>query len=229
MQKIQAVRVVCRVELVLIAGVVMEYWLLVEYHCNKTLIEHLKQSSLDLALLRRMSLSLASGISFLHTEFLNEQGNGKKTFKLTTDKTRHCFTCTILACVKPGVAHRDFNSRNILVRADCRLCICDMGFALPLQTAFAQVADKNTMDMSQGSKSSKGIGDNKGGANSYEQTILNDVGTIRYMAPEVLEGSLNLRDSATALRQVDMYAFGLVLWEMVTRCHDLYQGQFPSI
>lgn len=43
---------------------VVEYWLLVEYHCNKTLVEYLKQSSIDMTLLRRMSLSLASGISF---------------------------------------------------------------------------------------------------------------------------------------------------------------------
>lgn len=60
-------------------------------------------------------------------------------------------------------------------------------------------------------------------------TKLNDVGTIRYMAPEVLEGILNLRDSPVALRQVDMYAFGLVLWELASRCSDLYYlGRVPD-
>ena len=44
------------------------------------------------------------------------------------------------------------------------------------------------------------------------------------MAPEVLEGSVNLCDCRMALTQVDVYALGLVFWEVGTRCHDLYQG-----
>ena len=50
------------------------------------------------------------------------------------------------------------------------------------------------------------------------------VGTLRYMAPEVLEGAVNLRDCETALKQVDMYAMALVLWELASRCSDPYQG-----
>lgn len=50
------------------------------------------------------------------------------------------------------------------------------------------------------------------------------VGTQRYMAPEVLEGAVNLRDCEAALKQIDIYALGLVLWECAARCHDLYQG-----
>ncbi len=42
------------------------------------------------------------------------------------------------------------------------------------------------------------------------------VGTRRYMAPEVLEGAINFqRDS---FLRIDMYALGLVLWELVSRC-----------
>ena len=42
------------------------------------------------------------------------------------------------------------------------------------------------------------------------------VGTRRYMAPEVLEGAINFqRDS---FLRIDMYAFGLVLWELASRC-----------
>lgn len=44
------------------------------------------------------------------------------------------------------------------------------------------------------------------------------VGTRRYMAPEVLEGAINFqRDS---FLRIDMYAMGLVLWELVSRCTD---------
>lgn len=48
------------------------------------------------------------------------------------------------------------------------------------------------------------------------------VGTLRYMAPEVLEGAVNLRECETALKQIDVYALGLVLWELCTRCSDWY-------
>lgn len=42
------------------------------------------------------------------------------------------------------------------------------------------------------------------------------------MAPEVLEGAVNLRDCETALKQIDIYSLGLVLWELCTRCEDWY-------
>ncbi|XP_031440522.1 activin receptor type-2A isoform X2 [Clupea harengus] len=42
------------------------------------------------------------------------------------------------------------------------------------------------------------------------------VGTRRYMAPEALEGAINFqRDS---FLRIDMYAVGLVLWELAARC-----------
>lgn len=42
------------------------------------------------------------------------------------------------------------------------------------------------------------------------------VGTRRYMAPEVLEGAINF--NRDAFLRIDVYACGLVLWEMVSRC-----------
>ena len=55
------------------------------------------------------------------------------------------------------------------------------------------------------------------------------VGTIRYMAPEVLEGAVNLRDCESALKQVDMYALGLVYWETFMRCTDLFPGKIRHL
>ncbi len=46
---------------------------------------------------------------------------------------------------------------------------------------------------------------------------------MRYMAPEVLEGAVNLRDPESALKQVDVYSLGLVLWEIASRCEELYR------
>lgn len=45
------------------------------------------------------------------------------------------------------------------------------------------------------------------------------------MAPEVLEGAVNLRDCESALKQVDMYALGLLYWETFMRCTDLFPGR----
>ena len=44
------------------------------------------------------------------------------------------------------------------------------------------------------------------------------------MAPELLDGAVNLRDCEASLKQIDIYALGLVLWEVSSRCVDLYQG-----
>ena len=58
------------------------------------------------------------------------------------------------------------------------------------------------------------------------------VGTRRYMAPEVLEGAICF--NRDAFLRIDMYACGLVLWELVSRCSaveglvDNYQLPFEE-
>ena len=42
------------------------------------------------------------------------------------------------------------------------------------------------------------------------------MGTRRYMAPEVLDESLN-KSNIESFKAADMYAFGLVLWEITRR------------
>jgi len=54
---------------------------------------------------------------------------------------------------------------------------------------------------------------------------LHQVGTLRYMAPEILEGAVNLRECESSLKQIDVYALGLVLWEISHRCWELYPSQ----
>lgn len=45
----------------------------------------------------------------------------------------------------------------------------------------------------------------------------NRVGTKRYMAPEVLDETLNMTHFES-FKRADVYAFGLILWEMTRRC-----------
>lgn len=103
--------------------------------------------------------------------------------------------------VKPSVCHRDLNSRNILVKADMTCCICDFGFALKTLGPRYEYRGEWTL---------------------AETKSIMEVGTLRYMAPEVLEGAVNLKDCESALKQIDVYSLGLVIWELASRCHDFY-------
>jgi len=109
------------------------------------------------------------------------------------------------------VAHRDIKTSNILVKSDLTCCIADFGLSLAFP--FGEV--QKSMDMSQ-------------------------VGTRRYMAPEVLRGAMTF--SPECFIAVDMYAFALVAWELLSRTNgeeivaDAYElpytsdvGQHPSL
>uniref|UniRef100_A0A8C1YGG4 Serine/threonine-protein kinase receptor n=1 Tax=Cyprinus carpio TaxID=7962 RepID=A0A8C1YGG4_CYPCA len=87
---------------------------------------------------------------------------------------------------KPAIAHRDIKSKNVLLKTNLTACIADFGLALRFEAG-------------------KSAGDTHG-----------QVGTRRYMAPEVLEGAINFQRDA--FLRIDMYAVGLVLWELAARC-----------
>ncbi|XP_042345073.1 TGF-beta receptor type-2-like [Plectropomus leopardus] len=99
-----------------------------------------------------------------------------------------------LLCGRPKVpiVHRDLKSSNILVKNDLTCCLCDFGLGLHLDSSLS-VDDL---------------------ANSGQ------VGTARYMAPEVLEARLNL-ENIESFKQTDIYSMALVLWEMTSRCEAI--------
>ncbi|CAB1424070.1 unnamed protein product, partial [Pleuronectes platessa] len=101
---------------------------------------------------------------------------------------------------KPAVAHRDVTSRNVLVRADRSCVLADFGLSMRL------------------------TGHRPCRPGDDDTVAISEVGTVRYMAPEVLGGALNLRDCESALKQVDVYALGLLYWESFRRCSDLFPG-----
>ncbi|MPC19511.1 Bone morphogenetic protein receptor type-1B [Portunus trituberculatus] len=90
---------------------------------------------------------------------------------------------------KPAIAHRDIKSKNILVKRNGECCIADFGLAVKY------VSENNELDFGSNPK----------------------VGTRRYMAPEVLNDTLNM-SCFESLKMADMYSFGLVLWEIARRC-----------
>lgn len=157
----------------------VQYVLVMSYVPQGTLMAYLKNNTLDWSYFCKMGYSITSGLAYLHSEVIR----GDLT--------------------KPAIAHRDLNSRNVLVNADLSCCICDFGFAMKI---------KRNRLMYNGAEA------------NVEQATLTDVGTLLYMAPEVLEGAVNLRDCESSLKQIDVYALGLVLWELASRCSALYQG-----
>ncbi|XP_041806989.1 TGF-beta receptor type-2 [Chelmon rostratus] len=111
---------------------------------------------------------------------------------------------TLSGIPKVPVAHRDLKSSNIVVKSRKECALCDFGLALRLDLSL-------TVDDY---------------ANSGQ------VGTARYMAPEVLESRVNLED-LEAFKQIDVYSMALVLWEMASRCHAIgevksYEPAFGS-
>ncbi|XP_068598411.1 LOW QUALITY PROTEIN: anti-Muellerian hormone type-2 receptor-like [Brachionichthys hirsutus] len=101
---------------------------------------------------------------------------------------------------KPPVAHRDLSSSNVLVKADGTCTLCDFGYSTIL----------HSLSRHHG----------KNGTNMLGPT---QRGTLRYMSPEILEGSVNLTNSSY-LMQGDIYALALLLWEIWMRCIDLFEG-----
>ena len=89
---------------------------------------------------------------------------------------------------KPAMAHRDIKTKNILVKRDGTCAIADFGLAVRFDSETVEI------DIAPNTR----------------------VGTRRYMAPEVLDETLN-KSSIESFKAADMYAFGLVLWEITRR------------
>ncbi|ROT73989.1 Activin receptor type-1 [Penaeus vannamei] len=90
---------------------------------------------------------------------------------------------------KPAIAHRDIKTKNILVKLNGTCVIADFGLAVMHTQTTGEI----------------NIGNNP------------RVGTKRYMSPEVLNESINMT-VFESFRKVDIYALGLVLWEVCRRC-----------
>jgi activin receptor type-2B len=117
-----------------------EFWLITEYQAHGSLCDYLKSHTVTWQELCKIAESMSRGLMHLHEEI-----PGTRTEEL-----------------KPAIAHRDFKSKNVLLKSDLTACVADFGLAL--------VFNPGTP-----------CGDVHG-----------QVGTRRYMAPEIL-GKVSLQ------------------------------------
>lgn len=106
---------------------------------------------------------------------------------------------------KPAIAHRDLKSKNILVKSNLTCAIGDLGLAV------RHDIKTDTVDIPSNHR----------------------VGTKRYMSPEVLDESMNT-NHFDSFKRADVYAFGLILWEIARRCsfggiYDEYQLPYYDV
>lgn len=105
---------------------------------------------------------------------------------------------------------RDFKSKNIILRSDLTAIIADFGLASRFEPG-------NPPGETHGQVSRGPELQVKPGCGFTDTPVFSvQVGTTRYMAPEVLEGAINFQRDA--FLRIDVYALGLVLWEVVSRC-----------
>ena len=90
---------------------------------------------------------------------------------------------------KPAIAHRDLKSKNILVKSNFVCAIGDLGLAVRYDQA------TNLIDIPQNGK----------------------VGTKRYLAPGKCSTTPSTPRISSLSRRADVYALGLVLWEICQR------------
>ncbi|CAF3229966.1 unnamed protein product [Rotaria socialis] len=120
---------------------------------------------------------------------------------------------------KPALAHRDIKTKNILVKDDLSCCIADLGLAV-------REIRLNSNELLNHNQEPSVI----------DITPNRRVGTIRYMAPEILDRSFNGL-SFESYKAADLYALGLVYWEILRRCQttpeendaDVYQIPYVDV
>lgn len=185
-------------------GSTHDFMIGLEHNSRGFLSEFLQCNTVSWDDLCKMLTTVSSGLSYLHSGF-----------------RRSSSSSSAAARQAKSFCHRDLNSRNILVRSDLSCCLCNFEKSSVIGGGGKPATTTTTMSSTSAAVLKGGAADE-----SAENQLTEVVGTPRYLAPEVLEISCSSIAQATpvCLKQVDVYAMGLVFWELSRRCHDLYQG-----
>ncbi|MEQ2199116.1 Serine/threonine-protein kinase receptor R3, partial [Xenoophorus captivus] len=159
-----------------------------------SLYDFLQYRSLEPESCLRMCLSVACGLVHLHTEIVSSQE-------------------------KPAIAHRDLKSRNILVKRNGQCCIADLGKVCTegKKLSIHPSCYINQLHLCFMHTLSSGLAVIHSQSHDYLDVGNNPrVGTKRYMAPEVLDETIRV-NVFESYKQTDIWALGLVFWEITRR------------
>ncbi|XP_078232517.1 activin receptor type-1C isoform X2 [Pogona vitticeps] len=125
---------------------------------------------------------------YLNSNTVTADGMIKLTFSIASGLA-HLHMEIVGTQGKPAISHRDLKSKNILVKKNETCAIADLGLAVKHDSVL------NTIDIPQNPR----------------------VGTKRYMAPEILDDTMNM-NIFESFKRADIYSLGLVYWEISRRC-----------
>ncbi|VDL18894.1 unnamed protein product [Hymenolepis diminuta] len=181
------------------SGGCTQLWLVTAYHEAGSLHDFLRSSDVLTPLIGlQIARSVASGLAFLHSEVVGFHG-------------------------KPSIAHRDIKSKNILVMANREACLADFGLAL--------VKDGEITDRDSPPPASPFAGTKRymapevlslypllWGGWEQERSKLEEDGEENLSVPEEFAECRHPMLSFEVYQSSDVYAVGLVLWEVWRRC-----------
>jgi len=142
------------------------WWIMMEFCQHGSLYEYLSHARYTPIQLLESVRGIYSGLEHLHSAIFGNNPNNSK----------------------PGIAHRDLKTHNIMVKNPTQCCIGDLGLAIT-STDYKEKVNKTNFQ----------------------------VGTRRYMAPEVLDSTLNFEKFFT-FKSADMFSSSYIIWEMLHVC-----------
>ena len=89
----------------------MELWLISEFHERGSLYDFLKGNLISWSEMCKIAETMSRGLAYLHEDVP------------MTRENEH----------KPAIAHRDFKSKNVLLKSDLTACVADFGLALKFE------------------------------------------------------------------------------------------------
>lgn len=141
---------------------------------------------------------LGSLYDYLQTNTLDEKILFKFLYSISNG-LNHLHQEIVGTKFKPSIAHRDLKTKNILVKVNLQCCLADFGLAIKMKNETNQIDYGNYLN---------------NGINPQE-------GSVRYMAPECLDKSIDIYNIED-FKKADIYSFALIVWETLTRLkiHD---------
>ncbi|KAA0185894.1 Receptor protein serine/threonine kinase, partial [Fasciolopsis buskii] len=162
-----------------------EYRLAIEYASQGSLRGLLDRGEwLSLEHVIRLARDIVRGLCFLHADYPTSN--------------------------KPSIAHRDVKPENILIRSDGSACLSDFGQATVLDSRTSDEARTNSRTDHVTSNTTSTVSTSHG----MNLEAVPKAGTLRYMAPEILDGAIQF--TGCSILCTDIYSLALCLWELLT-------------